>query len=124
MSRYSDVVIESQDQLYRAFRYAALNPVKAGLCREPREWEWSSYAGTIGATPSRRFVDDRLLKAPLSLDAARARELLRSMVEDLGWPDWTAPSEGVPPRMRNAPVTGSDPASDRPRRRRASERTA
>jgi hypothetical protein len=37
-------------------RYALLNPVRAGLCRHPREWRWSSYGATVGLRPKPRFL--------------------------------------------------------------------
>ena len=32
----------------RAARAFALNPVRAGLCRQPAAWRWSSYPAAIG----------------------------------------------------------------------------
>jgi REP element-mobilizing transposase RayT len=37
-------------------RYVLLNPVRAGLCRHPREWRWSSYRATVGLRPRPRFL--------------------------------------------------------------------
>ena len=37
--------------LWTALRYTELNPVRAGLVVEPREWPWSSAAVHCGATP-------------------------------------------------------------------------
>lgn len=28
--------------------YVVLNPVRAGLCDDPAEWQWSSYRATAG----------------------------------------------------------------------------
>jgi len=31
-----------EDHLIAAVRYVELNPVRAGLCEDPRDWRWSS----------------------------------------------------------------------------------
>ncbi len=43
--------------------YIAMNPVRGGLCRHPREWEYGSYAAAVGSATNRphvsaRFIDD------------------------------------------------------------------
>ena len=40
-SRYTAVVIESEEQYAAAVRYIWLNPVRAGLCERAEEWPWS-----------------------------------------------------------------------------------
>ena len=47
-ARYGSRRIEDDDALMYAFRYVARNPVEAGLCADPADWPWSSYAATIG----------------------------------------------------------------------------
>jgi putative transposase len=37
-------------------RYLSLNPVRAGICRSPREYPWSSYRATIGLEPTPSFL--------------------------------------------------------------------
>lgn len=39
--RFFSVVMDERHTL-AAIRYVELNPVRAGLCRKPEEWEWSS----------------------------------------------------------------------------------
>jgi hypothetical protein len=51
-------------QRTRAFRYVALDPVRAGLVERPDDWVWSSYAGTAGyANRSRSSTTDRYASA-------------------------------------------------------------
>jgi putative transposase len=45
-----------EDHLMAAFRYVALNPVKAGLVKDPADWPWSS-AGAHIARRSTPYVD-------------------------------------------------------------------
>jgi putative transposase len=56
-SRYYSVLVESQSHLLETFRYIDLNPVRAGLCREPAAWAWSSYRPIMGLAPAPAFLD-------------------------------------------------------------------
>jgi REP-associated tyrosine transposase len=80
-SRYSLVPIESRRQRMRAFRYVALNPVRAGLVERPDDWVWSSYAGTAGYAKAFPFVDDRPIRESFG-DGPDGLELLRVFVEE------------------------------------------
>src|SRR6202047_4123835 len=41
--RYYDFNLRNYPQLVEKLRYIHRNPVKAGLCERPEEWEWSSF---------------------------------------------------------------------------------
>jgi len=45
---YEAKLVESDEHLLELCRYLALNPVRAGLCDQPEEWQWSSYRALIG----------------------------------------------------------------------------
>jgi REP element-mobilizing transposase RayT len=45
---YHAEAITGDAHLLVAFRYIALNPVRAGLCERPADWPWSSYRATAG----------------------------------------------------------------------------
>jgi putative transposase len=47
-ARYHAVVVEEPGHLVWLLRYMARNPVEAGLCAAPSEWQWSSYPGLVG----------------------------------------------------------------------------
>jgi len=49
--------ITSEEQLLATYRYAALNPVRAGICERPEEWFWSSFATSCGLASTFPFVD-------------------------------------------------------------------
>jgi REP element-mobilizing transposase RayT len=73
--RYGAIIVESQRHLLQVSRYVVLNPVRAGLCRQPEEWRWSSYRAMIGAAPAPALLTiDWLLESfGVRPDAARAR---------------------------------------------------
>ena len=60
--RYHAVLVEKEPHLLEVARYVVLNPVRAGLCRAPEAWPWSSYPATAGlvAPPSFLAVDELL----------------------------------------------------------------
>src|SRR6266704_911862 len=41
--RYYDLNIRNYPQFVEKLRYIHRNPVKAGLCERPEDWEWSSF---------------------------------------------------------------------------------
>jgi putative transposase len=49
--RYGSKLVKTQEHLLQAYRYIAMNPVRAGLCRRPEDWRWSSYAAELRGEP-------------------------------------------------------------------------
>ena len=60
-SRYGCVLMENDAQLWMTIRYIARNPVEAGLCARPEEYEWSSYCSVLGRMHPRLLSAARLL---------------------------------------------------------------
>ena len=52
-SRFNSVVMD-EDHLRAAFRYIALNPVRAGLAARAEDWPWSSTGALIAARSDAR----------------------------------------------------------------------
>jgi len=73
--RFHSVLVESDWHLLELSRYLALNPVRAGLCVDPGDWKWSSYAAIAGLERARPFLaSHRVLKHfGGTRSAARAR---------------------------------------------------
>lgn len=57
--RYGAVRIKTDEQLWMAAAYIAMNPVAAGFCHAPEEWPWSSHRAVVGG------------KAPAWVDVSR-----------------------------------------------------
>lgn len=55
--RYGNRRIEDDGDLLGAYAYVALNAPRAGLCDEPEEWPWSSFATTLGLSEAFQFVN-------------------------------------------------------------------
>jgi putative transposase len=79
-ARFTSILVESDTSLKKVCRYAVLNPIRAGICREPQEWLWSSYRATAGIDqPPDWLASDRLL-AGFGPDRARAQAAYRQFV--------------------------------------------
>ena len=55
--RYTALPVEGEEQTLGVFRYIALNPVVAGVCKKPAQWLWSGYGATIGPRTPPAFLD-------------------------------------------------------------------
>jgi REP-associated tyrosine transposase len=97
--RFADVLVKSESHALEVFRYIAMNPVRAGICRRPEQWKWSSYAAHIGKAPRPPFLTLEWVRAYFGSDPVRAAERLASFVEDTA----------EPPAL----VKGSDPGHER-----------
>ncbi len=46
--RYQSILVDKENYLLELSRYIVLNPVRAGIVKDPKDYRWSSYQGTIG----------------------------------------------------------------------------
>jgi REP element-mobilizing transposase RayT len=60
--RYGSVRAETDEQLWGAAAYIAMNPVAAGLCKEPEEWPWGSHRAIVRGGGPRWLDVARLLE--------------------------------------------------------------
>jgi REP-associated tyrosine transposase len=77
---FGSVLIQDDEHLETVARYVALNPVRAGVCGRPEDWEWSSYAATIGLAPIPFFLTVDGLLGLFSRDIRRARRVYEDFV--------------------------------------------
>jgi putative transposase len=70
-SRYKSIVIEQESHLLESCRYVVNNPVRAGICRKPGYWRWSSYRATAGYVAPPRFLDVDWVRAQFGRNARR-----------------------------------------------------
>ncbi|MGR9100944.1 MAG: transposase [Gammaproteobacteria bacterium] len=60
--RYKSIVVDRDSYLLSLIRYVVLNPVRAGMIRDIRNWPWSSYPAMIGdAEPAAWMAADEIL---------------------------------------------------------------
>ncbi len=54
--RFQSKPVESEEYLLHLSRYIHLNPVFAGLVKEARDWEFSSYRDYIGTSQKSKLI--------------------------------------------------------------------
>jgi hypothetical protein len=73
--------ITTDQQLLAAYRYLALNPVKAGLAPHPLAWPWSSSSAHAGLEPTELQLDESSLRSAFD-NHPRWRRRYRRLIED------------------------------------------
>ena len=51
-NRFGAVLQTTEEQFLWTLRYVMRNPVEAGLCASPLDWQWTSFAASIGSSPA------------------------------------------------------------------------
>lgn len=80
--RFRARLMETESHALQVHRYIALNPVRAGLVRDPEDWPWSSLGAVLGREPPPPFLDVGSVLAEFGTSTASARRRLRSFVRD------------------------------------------
>lgn len=71
-TRYNAVLCEDLGYLLTAITYIHMNPVKAGLAKEPGDWEWSSHGELTEMRP--RLLDQQRLEEVSGMRIEEIRE--------------------------------------------------
>jgi putative transposase len=80
--RFRSVLVETESHALELHRYIALNPVRAGLVRDPEEWPWSSLGAILGRERPPGFLDVDAVLREFGANAAAARRRLRLFIRD------------------------------------------
>ena len=78
--RFNSILIERDQYLLEVSRYIVLNPVRAGIVKEPGEWRWSNYLYTTGEAKPPGFLTTVWTLSQFSKDKKKAIELYKSFV--------------------------------------------
>ncbi len=78
--RYTAIVVQEDAYLMELCRYVVLNPVRAGMVRQPGAWPWSSHRAMIGRSPAPAWLDADGLLSQLGRDHAAAIRAWREFV--------------------------------------------
>jgi REP element-mobilizing transposase RayT len=103
--RYADGLIRDEEHLRTVLRYIALNPVKAGLCKRPEDYPWSSYRATLGLAACPSFLTVDWLLNRFADDQREGR---------FGYQEWVEEGLGTTQRERAAPSLGQIFGAARP----------
>jgi putative transposase len=84
--RYRATVVEADRYLLACMRYIEMNPVRAGLTGEPKEFAWSSHRHHIGLEPDASITDHavywELGNTPFERQVAYRRLFDQSVAEE------------------------------------------
>jgi REP element-mobilizing transposase RayT len=73
--RFKGILVERDSYLLELARYVVLNPVRAGMVRHVRQWEWSSYHAMVGKAPCPEWLHTDWLLAQFG--ASKSRQIAR-----------------------------------------------
>lgn len=82
--RFCSVAVKDDRHLLEASRYIILNPVRAGIVRDPGSWPWSSYGATAGLVRAPTFLESAWVLGCFAKDKERAvRQYVRFIREGM-----------------------------------------
>ncbi len=83
--RFKAILVDADSYLLKLARYVVLNPVRAGMVREPGKWPWDSYRAMVGDEPSPDWLaTDGLLGAFAKRRSDARRRYIRFVTEGKG----------------------------------------
>jgi REP element-mobilizing transposase RayT len=69
--RFKALLVDRDSYFLEVCRYVDLNPVRAGIVKNPRDWHWSSYRAHTGTAPEPAWLGSATLHRQLSPRAPR-----------------------------------------------------
>ncbi len=73
--RFKAIVVDKEGYLLELARYIVLNPVRAGMVADAKDWPWSSYGAMVGSIDAPDWLATDALLAQFAPTSARARAL-------------------------------------------------
>ena len=70
--RFHDEPVQTDGHLINVTGYIAVNPVGAGLCRDPKDWLWGSHRRVVLGTPAPWMGHDRLVDRLEAITGSRS----------------------------------------------------
>lgn len=80
--RYGSVLVKTDSHALEVHRYIALNPVRAGLVRNPEDWPWSALPSLLGPEKPAGLLDVAAVHGLFGSTRSNARRSLRRFVQD------------------------------------------
>lgn len=93
--RYRAILVEKDQYVSTLSRYIHLNPVRAGLCKRPDGYRWSSYLGYLDPKKRPSWLETSLVLGYFSPRAGGARRKFKQFVEEGIRGEIPDPLEGV-----------------------------
>ena len=89
--RFNAILVQRDAYFLEVCRYVDLNPVRAGIVKQPVDWPWSSYSAHTGRVISPRWLDSAALYrqlVPHLSEHAGARSYARFVAQGQGVKLW------------------------------------
>ncbi|WP_428356841.1 REP-associated tyrosine transposase [Methyloprofundus sp.] len=85
--RYKGILVERDEYLLELARYVVLNPIRAGMIKNLKDWKWSSYKAMIGEEAAQSWLEAGWVLGQFSKQRKRAIEKYVDFVrEGVGLP--------------------------------------
>ena len=80
--RFYSQLVQDTHYFHAAVAYVLRNPIRAGICRSPAEWRWSSFRASIGvAQPPEYLACDLLWQLLGTVSPMAGQERVKALVE-------------------------------------------
>ncbi len=70
--RFTGILVEKDAYLLELSRYVVLNPVRAGMVADSRDWRWSSYRATLGEEAVPKWLETDWVLGQFAADREQA----------------------------------------------------
>ena len=80
--RYKAIIVDQDSYLLELSRYVVLNPVRAQMVNDIKDWQWSSYHSMIGTEKPPKWLETDWLLSQFSTRRIRAREYYINFVRE------------------------------------------
>jgi putative transposase len=90
--RYKAIIVDKESYLLELSRYVVLNPLRAGMVEDPKDWQWSNYLPTIGTKNSPEWLTSNWILGQFHRTRKKAIEaykrfVMEGITEDTPWKD-------------------------------------
>ena len=79
--RFKGIIVDKDEYLVTLSRYIHLNPVRAGMVKNPEEYKWTSYRAYMDKSGKQRAVDTSDTLTVFSENKGKAKEKYRTFVD-------------------------------------------
>jgi REP element-mobilizing transposase RayT len=80
--RYKAILVQKETYLLELSRYIVLNPVRAGMVREAKDWPWSSYQQTAGIKTANSWLSIEWVLSAFGKNLGTAQEKYRQFISE------------------------------------------
>ena len=80
--RFKGILVEKESYLLELSRYIVLNPVRARMVREAKEWPWSSYRATAGMSRVHDCLTTDWLLGTFNHKRLKAQQAYRDFIKE------------------------------------------